>query len=653
MDIVYLWPRERSTREFLGMSDGLHHECGIALLRLRKPLTFFQEKYGNPFYGWNKLYLLMEKQHNRGQDGAGVASIKLKMRPGQRYISRARSVSAQPIREIFDRIYANLDEVRRQDPALPHDLEALKSRLPYFGELLLGHLRYGTHGKNSIETCHPFLRQSNWRARNLVVAGNFNMTNTPELFGRLVGLGQHPKERADTVTVMENIGHFLDLEHEELGRQFAAESDDTLWVQSQIESTLDLAKVLTKASRHWDGGYAMAGMLGHGASFVLRDPAGIRPAYFYAHEEVVAVASERPPLFTAFGAQPGDVQEVPPGHALIIDPDGSFALHRIHASEDVERRSCSFERIYFSRGNDPDIYAERKKLGAFLVPRILEHINYDFKNTVFSYIPNTAEVAFYGMMEELNRFVQADTLRLLRERGTEASEEERSEWVNRRVRMEKVAIKDAKLRTFITDGQQRDDLVAHVYDTTLGIIQPGVDTLVVVDDSIVRGTTLRQSIIRTLARLQPKRMVIVSSAPQIRYPDCYGIDMSRLGEFIAFQAAVSLLLARNQATLLEEIQQRCQESLSRPELIAVNEVSRIYEGLSRAELEGEIARLITPAGLDIPVDVIYQDLADLHRACPAHRGDWYFSGHYPTPGGHRVAHRAFLQYMSGANGRPY
>ena len=653
MDIVYLWPRERSTREFLGMSDGLHHECGIALLRLRKPLTFFQEKYGNPFYGWNKLYLLMEKQHNRGQDGAGVASIKLKMRPGQRYISRARSVSAQPIREIFDRIYANLDEVRRQDPALPHDLEALKSRLPYFGELLLGHLRYGTHGKNSIETCHPFLRQSNWRARNLVVAGNFNMTNTPELFGRLVGLGQHPKERADTVTVMENIGHFLDLEHEELGRQFAAESDDTLWVQSQIESTLDLAKVLTKASRHWDGGYAMAGMLGHGASFVLRDPAGIRPAYFYAHEEVVAVASERPPLFTAFGAQPGDVQEVPPGHALIIDPDGSFALHRIHASEDVERRSCSFERIYFSRGNDPDIYAERKKLGAFLVPRILEHINYDFKNTVFSYIPNTAEVAFYGMMEELNRFVQADTLRLLRERGTVASEEERSEWVNRRVRMEKVAIKDAKLRTFITDGQQRDDLVAHVYDTTLGIIQPGVDTLVVVDDSIVRGTTLRQSIIRTLARLQPKRMVIVSSAPQIRYPDCYGIDMSRLGEFIAFQAAVSLLLARNQATLLEEIQQRCQESLSRPELIAVNEVSRIYEGLSRAELEGEIARLITPAGLDIPVDVIYQDLADLHRACPAHRGDWYFSGHYPTPGGHRVAHRAFLQYMSGANGRPY
>ncbi|NBU70611.1 MAG: amidophosphoribosyltransferase, partial [Bacteroidetes bacterium] len=560
-------------------------------------MTFFQEKYGNPFYGWNKLYLLMEKQHNRGQDGAGVASIKLKMRPGQRYISRARSVSAQPIREIFDRIYANLDEVRRQDPALPHDLEALKSRLPYFGELLLGHLRYGTHGKNSIETCHPFLRQSNWRARNLVVAGNFNMTNTPELFGRLVGLGQHPKERADTVTVMENIGHFLDLEHEELGRQFAAESDDTLWVQSQIESTLDLAKVLTKASRHWDGGYAMAGMLGHGASFVLRDPAGIRPAYFYAHEEVVAVASERPPLFTAFGAQPGDVQEVPPGHALIIDPDGSFALHRIHASEDVERRSCSFERIYFSRGNDPDIYAERKKLGAFLVPRILEHINYDFKNTVFSYIPNTAEVAFYGMMEELNRFVQADTLRLLRERGTEASEEERSEWVNRRVRMEKVAIKDAKLRTFITDGQQRDDLVAHVYDTTLGIIQPGVDTLVVVDDSIVRGTTLRQSIIRTLARLQPKRMVIVSSAPQIRYPDCYGIDMSRLGEFIAFQAAVSLLLARNQATLLEEIQQRCQESLSRPELIAVNEVSRIYEGLSRAELEGEIARLITPAGL--------------------------------------------------------
>ena len=635
------------------MSDGLHHECGIALLRLRKPLTFFQEKYGNPFYGWNKLYLLMEKQHNRGQDGAGVASIKLKMRPGQRYISRARSVSAQPIREIFDRIYANLDEVRRQDPALPHDLEALKSRLPYFGELLLGHLRYGTHGKNSIETCHPFLRQSNWRARNLVVAGNFNMTNTPELFGRLVGLGQHPKERADTVTVMENIGHFLDLEHEELGRQFTAESDDALWVQSQIESALDLAKVLTKASRHWDGGYAMAGMLGHGSSFVLRDPAGIRPAYFYANDEVVAVASERPPLFTAFGAQPSDVQEVPPGHALIINPDGGYVLHRIHASEEVERRSCSFERIYFSRGNDPDIYAERKKLGALLVPRILEHIHHDFRNTVFSYIPNTAEVAFYGMMEELNRHLQADTLRLLQERGAEASEEERSEWVGRRVRMEKVAIKDAKLRTFITDGQQRDDLVAHVYDTTLGIIQAGIDTLVVVDDSIVRGTTLRQSIIRTLARLQPKRIVIVSSAPQIRYPDCYGIDMSRLGEFIAFQAAVSLLKARNQFALLEEIHQLCKESLSQPNLPAANEVLRVFEGLSREELEAEIARLITPVGCDIPVDVIYQDLADLHRACPAHRGDWYFSGHYPTPGGHRVANRAFLQYMSGANGRPY
>jgi len=595
----------------------------------------------------------MEKQHNRGQDGAGVASIKLNMRPGQRYISRARSVSAQPIREIFDRIYANLEEVRRQDPTLPNDLDALKSRLPYFGELLLGHLRYGTHGKNSIETCHPFLRQSNWRARNLVVAGNFNMTNTPELFGRLVDLGQHPKERADTVTVMENIGHFLDLEHEELGRQFAAESDNAPWIQAQIESALDLAKVLTKASRHWDGGYAMAGMLGHGASFVLRDPAGIRPAYFFANEEVVAVASERPPLFTAFGAQPNEVQEVPPGHALIIDPDGDYALHRIIAAEAVERRSCSFERIYFSRGNDPDIYLERKKLGALLVPRILEHVGHDFANTVFSYIPNTAEVAFYGMMEELNRHLQADTLRQLRERGAQASEEERADWVGRRVRMEKVAIKDAKLRTFITDGQQRDDLVAHVYDSTLGIIRPGVDTLVVVDDSIVRGTTLRQSIISTLARLQPKHIVIVSSAPQIRYPDCYGIDMSRLGEFVAFQAAVSLLKSREQSTLLEEIRLRCMEVLSRTDAHPVNEVARIYEQLDRHELDAEIARLITPAGLDIPVDVIYQDLADLHRACPGHRGDWYFSGHYPTPGGNRVVNRAFLQYMSGTNGRPY
>jgi len=635
------------------MSDGLQHECGIALLRLRKPLSFFREKYGNPFYGWNKLYLLMEKQHNRGQDGAGVASIKLNMRPGQRYISRARSVSAQPIREIFDRIYANLDELRRQDPSLPDDLDELKSRLPYFGELLLGHLRYGTHGKNSIETCHPFLRQSNWRARNLVVAGNFNMTNTPELFGRLVELGQHPKERADTVTVMENIGHFLDLEHEELGRQFTSESDDALWAQAQIESALDLRRVLTKASRHWDGGYAMAGMLGHGSAFVLRDPAGIRPAYFFANEEVVAVASERPPLFTAFGAQPEDVSEIPPGHALIIDPDGGYALHRIHASESVERRSCSFERIYFSRGNDPDIYRERKKLGALLVPRVLENIQYDFANTVFSFIPNTAEVAFYGMVEGLTRHLQADTLRLLRERGGDASEAERAEWVSRSVRMEKVAIKDAKLRTFITDGQQRDDLVAHVYDTTLGIIRPGIDTLVVVDDSIVRGTTLRQSIIRTLARLHPKRIVIVSSAPQIRYPDCYGIDMSRLGEFIAFQAAVSLLKSRKQTSLLEEIEKRCTAGLSRPDIDPVNEVSRVYEGLSQFELESEIARLITPTGLEIPVDVLYQSLDDLHLACPGNQGDWYFSGKYPTPGGNRVANRAFLHYMSGANGRPY
>lgn len=633
------------------MSDGIRHECGIALLRLRKPLSFFQEKYGNPYYGWNKLYLLMEKQHNRGQDGAGVASIKLNIPPGQRYISRARSISPQPIRDIFDRIYSNLEELTNQDPSLPGNLDALKLRLPYLGELLLGHLRYGTHGSNSIETCHPFLRQSNWRSRNLVVAGNFNMTNTPELFARLVALGQHPKEKADTVTVMENIGHFLDLEHEELGQQFSAESGDGMWIQEQIEASLDLVRVLTQASRHWDGGYAMAGMLGHGLAFVLRDPAGIRPAYFYSSDEVVAVASERPPLFTSFGAQSGDVREIPPGHALIIHRDGNYSLHPVHAP--AERRSCSFERIYFSRGNDPEIYQERKRLGALLVPRILDHIGHDYRHTVFSFIPNTAEVAFYGMLEELNRQLQLDTLRLLRQRGAGASEQEQAEWVGRRIRIEKVAIKDARLRTFIADGQQRDDLVAHVYDTTIGIVEAGVDTLVVIDDSIVRGTTLRQSIIRTLARLQPKRIVVVSSAPQIRYPDCYGIDMSRLGEFIAFQAAVSLHHARGRGDLLEEIRQRCTEGLLQAGSVQPNEVCRLYEGLEPGALEKEIARLITPDGLEIPVDVIYQDLDDLHRACPGHRGDWYFSGHYPTPGGNRVANRAFVQYMSGAGGRSY
>ena len=632
------------------MSDSIKHECGIALLRLLKPISYYHEKYGTALYGLNKQYLLMEKQHNRGQDGVGLASIKLDQAPGERYISRVRSISNQPIKDIFGRIYANFEEARAADASIFDDVNRMSRELPYLGELLLGHLRYGTHGKNSIEACHPFLRQNNWKTRNLVVAGNFNMTNVEELFNQLVELGQHPKEKADTVTVMEKIGHFLDEENDELVARFRAQGVDKLEMQERIGRELDIVRILKRASKYWDGGYAMAGLFGHGDAFVLRDPNGIRPAYFYRDDEVVVVASERTAILTAFNVPIDDIQPIKPGHALIIRKDGSVRMDEI--LEPQKPAQCSFERIYFSRGNDIAIYNERKKLGELLVPRILESVNLDLENTVFSYIPNTAETAFYGMVKGLEDYLNQYKAEEIAKMGNNI-DAERLHWLLQlRPRVEKAAIKDAKLRTFITNDSQRDDLVAHVYDTTYGILEPGRDNLVVIDDSIVRGTTLKQSIITILSRLKPKKIVIVSSAPQIRYPDCYGIDMSRMGEFVAFRAAISLLEERGQWNLINDVYLLCKSQSKLEPNQMVNHVKKIYDQFTEAELSAKIAQLVTPAGLDVPVEVLFQTIDNLHLAT-AHHGDWYFSGNYPTPGGNRVVNRAFINYIEKNNQRSY
>lgn len=632
------------------MSDSIKHECGIALLRLLKPISYYHEKYGTALYGLNKQYLLMEKQHNRGQDGVGLASIKLDQAPGERYISRVRSISNQPIKDIFGRIYANFEEARAADASIFDDVNRMSRELPYLGELLLGHLRYGTHGKNSIEACHPFLRQNNWKTRNLVVAGNFNMTNVEELFNQLVELGQHPKEKADTVTVMEKIGHFLDEENDELVARFRAQGVDKLEMQERIGRELDIVRILKRASKYWDGGYAMAGLFGHGDAFVLRDPNGIRPAYFYRDDEVVVVASERTAILTAFNVPIDDIQPIKPGHALIIRKDGSVRMDEILVPQ--KPAQCSFERIYFSRGNDIAIYNERKKLGELLVPRILESVNLDLENTVFSYIPNTAETAFYGMIKGLEDYLNQYKAEEIAKMGNNI-DAERLHWLLQlRPRVEKAAIKDAKLRTFITNDSQRDDLVAHVYDTTYGILEPGRDNLVVIDDSIVRGTTLKQSIITILSRLKPKKIVIVSSAPQIRYPDCYGIDMSRMGEFVAFRAAISLLEERGQWNLINDVYLLCKSQSKLEPNKMVNHVKKIYDQFTEAELSAKIAQLVTPAGLDVPVQVLFQTIDNLHLAT-AHHGDWYFSGNYPTPGGNRVVNRAFINYIEKNNQRSY
>ena len=633
------------------MSDSIKHECGIALIRLLKPLSYYQQKYGTALYGLNKLYLLMEKQHNRGQDGAGIATIKLDVQPGKRYISRHRSMGANAVAEIFEYVQKKFADVHNESPELLQDTDWLKDNISFTGEVLMGHLRYGTHGKNSIESCHPFLRQNNWMTRNLVVSGNFNMTNVDELLEQLFELGQHPKERTDTVTVLEKIGHFLDTENQELFDKYKNEGFSNEEISHQIAEHIDVTSILRRSAKTWDGGYTISGILGHGDAFVMRDPVGIRPAFYYHDDEIVIVTSERPAIQTAFNIPLELVKEIKPGHALIIKKSGKVTEELFREPE--VQKSCSFERIYFSRGSDADIYRERKQLGLFLCPQIFTEINHDLKNTVFSYIPNTAEVAFYGMVEGVHKYLRDYQKDILLNRSEKISDSELEEVLNMSARIEKIAIKDVKLRTFITQDADRQDMVAHVYDTTYGLINKGSDNLVVLDDSIVRGTTLKQSILKILDRLGPKRIIVVSSAPQIRYPDCYGIDMSRMGEFVAFEAAISLLRETGREDIIQRVYQNCIASEKLGDMQTVNFVQEIYSQFSDQEISDRIAKIITPKDFKTDVKVIYQTLDNLHKAIPAHLGDWYFSGNYPTPGGNKVVNKAFMNWMEGKNQRAY
>ena len=633
------------------MSDAIKHECGIALVRLKKPLEFYLEKYGTAFYGLSKLHLLMEKQSNRGQDGAGVANIKFDMAPGQRYISRYRSVDSKPTQDIFDYIYGRFKSIGEEHPERLKDLKYLKENAGFTGELFLGHLRYGTFGRNSIESCHPFLRQNNWITRNLVVAGNFNMTNVDELFDVLVEIGQHPKEKSDTVTVMEKIGHFLDEENDSMYAELQSKGLSNTEIYQQIAKELDIEKILKKASHDWDGGYAMAGLFGHGDAFVLRDPSGIRPAFWFENDEVCVVASERPVIQTAFNLKYEDIKELTPGHALIIKKDGIVTETKIN--EPHEPKACSFERIYFSRGNDHEIYNERKNLGRFVVPQILETIDYDLQNSVFSFIPNTAETSFYGMikgLEDHSNEVKFNALNAIEGKPTEA---ELKEILFKRARIEKIVIKDAKLRTFITQDDQRDEMVSSVYDITYGSVHRGKDNLVVIDDSIVRGTTLKQSILKILDRLGPKKIVVVSSAPQIRFPDCYGIDMAKMGDFIAFEAAITLLKETNREHIIDAVYEKCKSQSSLPKEDITNFVKEIYAPFTPQEISNKIAQLLTPATIKAEVEIVYQTVENLHKACPNNKGDWYFTGDYPTPGGNKVVNTAFINYVEGKNVRAY
>jgi len=630
------------------MSESVKHECGIALIRLLKPLSFYQQKYGTSLYGLNKLYLLMEKQHNRGQDGAGIATIKFDVKPGNRYISRHRAMGSTAVSDIFEYVQKKFADV---PPDLMQDAEWLKQNISFTGEVLMGHLRYGTHGKNSIENCHPFLRQNNWMARNLVIAGNFNMTNVDELLEQLFELGQHPKESADTVTVLEKIGHFLDDENQELFDQFKVQGYSNAEISHLIADNLDVAKILRRSAKTWDGGYTIEGIFGHGDAFVMRDPSGIRPAYYYCDDEVAVVTSERPAIQTAFNVPFSAVKEIKPGHALIIKKNGEISEEQFR--EPQEQKSCSFERIYFSRGSDAAIYRERKQLGRLLCNQILSRVDYDLKNTVFSFIPNTAEVAFYGMVEGLHKYIKQIQKERLLNREDKISDAELEEMLSLAPRVEKIAIKDVKLRTFITQDTDRQDMVSHVYDTTYGLVKSGDDNLVLLDDSIVRGTTLKQSILRILDRLGPKKIIIVSSAPQIRYPDCYGIDMSRMGEFVAFEAAVSLLKETDREYIIWEAYEKCKASLSMDKEDVENYIKAIYEPFTDDEISARIARIISPPGINAKVEVIYQTLDNLHTACPDHLGDWYFSGNYPTPGGNKVVNRAFMNWVEGKNQRAY
>ena len=631
------------------MSDPIKHECGIAFVRLRKPLEFYVEKYGTAFYGLNKMYLLMEKQRNRGQDGAGLANIKLNMAPGTRYISRYRSVDTNSIGDIFGKVQKRIAEGIAGDVSRLSDVPWLKENLPFTGEVFLGHLRYGTYGGNTIEACHPFLRQNNWPTRNLIVAGNFNMTNVDELFNELVELGQHPKEKADTVTIMEKIGHFLDEANDELYYELKAEGYSKKEATAEIANRLDLADILRRASKKWDGGYAMAGMTGHGDSFVLRDPAGIRPAYYYYDDEIVVVASERPVIQTALNLKSEEITELPPGNALIVKHHGEVSIDEIKTP--TEFKACSFERIYFSRGNDKDIYNERIELGRRLIPRIVELVDDEVEDTVFSFIPNTAEVSFYGMvkgMEDHFNTMKYERISAL----DKPSNEQLKEILDLRPRVEKVAWKDVKLRTFITEDSSRDELVSHVYDITHGSVKP-TDHLVAIDDSIVRGTTLKQSILRIFDRLSPKHIVIASSAPQIRYPDCYGIDMARMGDFVAFRAAIALLKERGLEGLIQEVYEKCKAQIHLADDEVQNFVKEIYQPFEAQEISDKIAELLTPPEVNAKVSVLYQTIEDLHLSCPNHPGDWYFTGNYPTPGGNRVVNKSFMYYVEGRTERAY
>jgi amidophosphoribosyltransferase len=632
------------------MSDAIQHECGIALLRLKKPLEFYKEKYGTAFYGVQKMYLLMEKQHNRGQDGAGLASIKIDVEPGERYISRIRSNDAQPIKDIFAQINDRITRELEEHPEYQNNVALQKQNIPYIGELFLGHVRYGTFGKNSIESVHPFLRQNNWKHRNLIVAGNFNMTNVKELFQNLIDLGQHPKQMADTVTVMEKIGHFLDDEVTELYKQCKLEGFSKQEASPIIGERLNVQRILERASRNFDGGYAMAGLFGHGDSFVMRDPAGIRPAFFYDDDEIVVVASERPVIQTVFNVPFEKVQELTPGSAIIIKKNGNVSVEEVRTP--LVKKACSFERIYFSRGSDAEIYRERKELGKLIFPSVLKAIENDTDNTVFSFIPNTAETSFYGMSEAAQDFLNQRKAKAIIEQKDTLTADSLKELLSVKIRTEKIAIKDAKLRTFITEDSSRDDLVAHVYDVTYGVVKPS-DNLVIIDDSIVRGTTLKQSIIKMMDRLQPKKIVVVSSAPQIRYPDCYGIDMAKLEGLVAFRAALALLKDRNLYHVVDEVYKKSKSQEDFNDSDVVNYVKEIYAPFSNQEISDKIAEMLTPENTNAEVKIIYQTVADLHIACPKNLGDWYFTGNYPTDGGNRVVNRAFMNFYEGKDARAY
>ena len=631
------------------MSESIKHECGIALLRLLKPIDFYKKKYGSSLYGLNKMYLLMEKQHNRGQDGVGIANVKLDTEPGKRYISRKRSIAANPLQDLFKQVNRRFVELEKSNPQKLSDCKWMKKNLPFTGELYLGHLRYGTFGENTIEQCHPFLRQNNWRTRNLALAGNFNMTNVDELFQQLVDLGQYPKQKADTVTILEKIGHFLDEANDEI--YYANKTKySKKEITKVIEESLDISEILIQSAKHWDGGYVICGLLGHGDAFVLRDPHAIRPAFYYKDDEVVVVASERPVIQTAFNTDFDKIKEIKRGHALIIKKDGTIIEKQIIKPQ--IRSACSFERIYFSRGNDKQIYNERIQLGIKIFPKVLKSIDNDVKNTVFSYIPNTAEVSYFGLIKGCQNYLNDIKTKKILALGANASEKEISEIMKISPRAEKIAIKDAKLRTFITSDESRDDLVAHVYDITYGKVN-STDNLVMIDDSIVRGTTLKQSILRILDRLNPKKIIIVSSAPQIRYPDCYGIDMAKMGDFIAFQAAISLLKERNQEKIIDDVYEQCKQQLTLPKEKMINCVREIYRPFSTDEISMQISKLLTPKQTSSPVEIIYQSIEDLHASCPDNTGDWYFTGNYPTAGGNKVVNKSFINYIEGNNKRAY